>query len=178
MKGDPVPDVHHIARYCGGATLNEDGTPNGAAFRLRLRSGKPEQFLSVNWLEHLALGSREAELIELRKVLNGKGLQLGATARIAILNVGELRQHVAANSPDGRALQVLHEPEQADPSHSGIHGLSLDDDLIAESIGGGRLRALSRSYPLAWRVSLPALCQPLGVPRCDSCSSCDSRTHC
>jgi hypothetical protein len=133
MKGDPVPDPHHVARYCGGAAVNEDGSPNGTAFRLRLRNGTPEQFLSVNWLEHLGLGSREAELSELRRVWRGKPLHLGATARIAVLNVGELCRHAAAGSPDGRVLSVLHEPEVPDdPSHSGIYGLGLDDDLIAD----------------------------------------------
>ena len=41
MKGDPVPNDDHIARYCGGSHVKEGGSISGTAFRLRERSGRP-----------------------------------------------------------------------------------------------------------------------------------------
>jgi hypothetical protein len=129
MQGDSVPDSDHITRYCGGSQINEDSTISGAAFHLR----EGESYLSVNWLEFLQLGNRDAEIKELRRVLSSK-LRVGAKASIAILNVGELRRYVFSESPDSRDLQVRHEPEPDDPSHSGIFNLAMDDDLISDLI--------------------------------------------
>jgi hypothetical protein len=64
-----------------------------------------------------------------------KKLKVGATARIAILNVGTLRSKVQRESPDSRLLRVLHEPEEPDdPSHAGIYEIPHDDEIIAELI--------------------------------------------
>ena len=35
MKGDQIPEKDHSVRQCGGATVHEDGTIDGGAFRLR-----------------------------------------------------------------------------------------------------------------------------------------------
>ena len=51
-----------------------------------------------------------------------------------LLYVGKVRDKVIKESPDGRNLEVLHEPEPDDPSHSEIYNLRQDDELIAELI--------------------------------------------
>ena len=132
MQRDRVPDTDHISRYCGGAQILPDGRISGTAFRLR----ELEQYLSVNWLEYLGLGDRDSEIAEVRRVLVAKGRNLGTTARLAVLNAGVLREHVASASADHRVLDILHEPEPKDPSHAGIYGLRRDDTLmeIAELI--------------------------------------------
>lgn len=132
MKGDRIPDDDHVARHCGGATINEDGTVSGTAFRLR--AGKDDH-LSVNWLEFLDAHHRSDQLAALREAFHAKKFDLRPKARFSVLNVGEFRQHVQQESNDGRDLQVRHEPvhtaEFDDPSHAGIFGYSPDDDLIA-----------------------------------------------
>ena len=129
MKGDLVPNKDHISRLCGGSKVLPDGSISGEAFRIR----NNETFLSVNWLEYLDMKNKNDEIAELRNILNKKR-HIGAQAKIAILNVGEVRNHVSTSSPDQRNLQILHEPENGDPSHSGIHNLRLDDNLIADLI--------------------------------------------
>ena len=129
MQRDRVPDTDHISRYCGGAQVHEDGHISGTAFRLR----ESEEYLSVNWLEYLALANRHFQIEEIRRVLGAK-LKLGSRARLAVLNAGQLREHVASASPDRRMLDILHKPEPLDPSHAGIFGLPPDDRLIAELI--------------------------------------------
>lgn len=145
MKGEPLPDKDHVARYCGGARVKEDGSISGEAFRLKEKTGQPEKFLSVNWLEYLNKGTREEEINEIRDILSKKLPKgIGAKARIAVLNVGYLRGYVLTNSEDGRDLKVLHEPEEPDdPSHSGIHNLRMDDCLIADLIA----QIIQEKYP-------------------------------
>lgn len=132
MKGDPVPDQHHVSRYCSRSRLTENGEVTAAAFQLT--PGKEQEHISVNWLEFLELPDRQSEIAEIRRVLAAKGLTLRRTGRIAILRVGEVLDFVRTEAPDSRNLQILHEPEQDDPSHSGIFGLGLgpENDLIAD----------------------------------------------
>jgi hypothetical protein len=128
MKGDKIPDDDNIARYCR-PTQVADGQIQATAFMLRAG----EENLSVNWLEFLNCSSREIEIGELRGIYAAK-LSVGARAKIAVLNVGEVREKVVTESLDKRELDVLHDPLVDDPSHSGIYNLKQDDELIAELI--------------------------------------------
>lgn len=68
----------------------------------------------------------------------GTKLNLGSTAKIAVLNVGDMQDHVRKNSLDHRDLRILHRPDEPsdkpDPSHSGIFDTEVDEQLIAELI--------------------------------------------
>ncbi len=137
MKDEPVPDTDHISRYCRGGSLI-DGQVTGASFQLRTKEDESkEEYVSVNWLEFLRKQSREAEIAEVRRVLLTK-MAPGGTAKLAVLDVGDVRQYVAQNAPDRRTLRILHRPdeppEKPDPSHSGIFDTESDEDLIIELI--------------------------------------------
>lgn len=129
MKGDKIPNYDHIARYCKPITV-EDGQIQATAFLVRIG----EESLSVNWLEFLNCSSRENEIAELRKIYSRKFNKVGMSAKIAVLNIGEVCEKVLTKSPDRRKLEVLHAPIENDPSHSGIYNLKQDDELIAELI--------------------------------------------
>jgi len=128
MKGDKIPDQNHIARYCKPTQVS-DGQIQATAFMLRIG----EESLSVNWLEFLNCLSRESEITEIRNIYSAK-LSVGVHAKIAVLNVGEVCKKVLTESQDKRNLEVIHNPEKDDPSHSGIYNLKQDDELIAELI--------------------------------------------
>ncbi len=128
MKGETIPDQNHIARFCRPMQAPE-GQIQATAFMLR----EGEESLSVNWLEFLNCSSRESEITKIRTIYS-ETFTVGARARIAILNVGEVLKKVLTESPDGRNLEVLHDPLMNDPSHSGIYNLKQDDELIAELI--------------------------------------------
>ena len=129
MKGQAIPDSDHVGRYCGARTV-ENGEISAAAFMLR----EGEEYLSVNWLEELKGPSRASQIRDLQELYTKK-LKVGATARIAILNVGTLRTKVERESPDSRLLRVLHEPEEPDdPSHGGIYEIRYDYEVVAELI--------------------------------------------
>lgn len=127
MKGDLLPDQDHICRYCSATKFTENGLITGAAFQLR----PSDKYLSVNWLEFFQLTDRQEQIREVRKVLR---LTLGAKAKLAVLNVEAIVNFVHTQSPDARKLRVLHEPEENDPSHSGIYRFGYDDHLIADLI--------------------------------------------
>ena len=93
-----------------------------------------EERLSVNWLEFLECSSRDNEIIEIRKIYSQKFRRVGAQAKIAVLNVGEIRENVLKKTQNGRNLEVLHEPLENDPSHTEIYNLRPDEELIAELI--------------------------------------------
>jgi len=138
MKGDTIPDQHHIARYCRPKQVPY-GQIQATAFMLR----KDEGSLSVNWLEFFKCSSRKIEIDELRSTYFRK-FKVGAGAKIAILNISEVREKVLTESPDRRNLKVLHDPEAYDPSHSGIYNLRHDDEIIiAELI----LETVRETYP-------------------------------
>ncbi len=128
MRGDKIPNKDHIARYCRPMQVPE-GYIQATAFMLR----EGEESLSVNWLEFLNCSSRENEIAEIRNIYSAK-LNVGARAKIAVINVGEVHEKVSTKSPDRRNLSVLHDPVTDDPSHSGIYNLKQDDELIAELI--------------------------------------------
>jgi hypothetical protein len=129
MKGDEIFDQDHVSRYCSPIHA-PDGNIQATAFMLR----QVDENLSVNWLEYFKCSSRESEIAELRKVYSAKNLIIKVNGKIAVLNVGEVRETVLAGSPDGRKLEILHDPEENDPSHSGIYNLKHDDEMIAELI--------------------------------------------
>lgn len=137
MKGDKIPDQNHIARHCKPMQVSNGQIQAGA---FMLRTG--EESLSINWLEFLNCSSRESEITEIRNIYSAK-LSIGARAKIAVLNVGEVREKVLKESQDRRNLEVLHNPENDDPSHGGIYNLKQDDELIAELI----LETVRESYP-------------------------------
>ena len=128
MKAETIPDQNHIARFCRPMQIDE-GQIQAAAFMLRAN----EKSLSVNWLEFLNCSSRESEITKIQTIYS-ETFTVGARAKIAILNVGEVRKKVLAESPDGRNLEALHDPLMNDPSHSVIYNLKQDDELIAELI--------------------------------------------
>ena len=139
MTGDPVPIHNHISRCCFASKCTEEGQVTGAAFQLREGVDK---YLSVNWLEYLQQANRQEEIQEVRRVLNSK-LRLTANAKIAVLNVGDILDHVRTNSPDNRNLNVLHEPIEDDPSHSGIYGFKYEDPMIGDLIA----QVVQETYP-------------------------------
>jgi hypothetical protein len=128
MKGDRIPDQDNIARFCRPMQVYE-GQVQPTAFLVR--EGEPS--LSVDWLEVLNCPSRADAIMRIREVYDSR-LTVGAQARIAILNVGEVCEKVQTESPDERRLDILHDPIGDDISHSGIYNLRADDELIAELI--------------------------------------------
>lgn len=131
-KNDVIPNEHHVSHLIGRSKIHdEDDRIDGSAFCLRDR----EEYLSVNWLEFLQLANREEQIQEVRKVLQKKMKQIGATSILAVLNVGITKEAVSHRTK----IRFLHDPSKIDFSHSGIFDLIEEEkavigDLIAESV--------------------------------------------
>jgi hypothetical protein len=94
-----------------------------------------EEYLSTNWLERTGVPNRADQLDIVRQHLTNKGMTLPPSGRLAVLHIQTVIDHVRASTPDARTLAAHHEPDlPSDPSHSGIYGYSVDDDLIADLI--------------------------------------------
>ena len=137
MKGDNLPDDHHIVRYVK-PSLVDDETVDGSAFLLR----PDENGLSVNWLEVFGGNDEHRQLGEVRRLFR---LRLARNGQFAKLNVGATKRHVSEAVEE---LGIVEAPLsrtgefEADPSHAEIIGLSpgesdeamLVGDLIAECV--------------------------------------------
>ncbi|MCH8208340.1 MAG: hypothetical protein IIA62_04705 [Nitrospinae bacterium] len=132
-----VPDTDHISRFCRSSSVI-NGRVTGAAFSLKL---KDEGYLYVNWIEFLKLPDRSSQIDEIRKILKKK-LHFGKDSRIAVLNVGKMKEHVSKESFDNRKIWVEHKQQRNDPSYSGIHGLDIANRLISELIA----QVIEKSY--------------------------------
>lgn len=126
MTGDPLPDNAHVAHYCSRGQIDDDGRPAAHAFLPR----KSEKYLSANWLEYF--GVPHATAIECVRGALGKKLTLRRSGRLAVLNVGAAKK--AVRDVANETLSVEHQPEEEDPSHSGIGGYTRDDMLVGTAL--------------------------------------------
>ena len=125
-----IEDSFDCARLTKASQIFDDGNVDGAAFALR----PGELYLSWNCLSLLP-GDRRSQFDALRVVLAGK-LNVRKKSRLCVVNVGHtkrfVRDRVDAN------LEFRHMPEGDDPTHCGMYGLEMNDevvqDLIAESV--------------------------------------------
>lgn len=133
MKGDDLPAADHIVRYVKPSMIQEDGTANGADFRLR--PNRPDETgVSVNWLEAFD-GGKAHQLAEVRRLYRPT---VRRTGRLAELNIGAVREKVAEELA---TLRIVHDPLDAggdfdaDPSHAEMTGLPPGDSPEADMIG-------------------------------------------
>ena len=92
-----------------------------------------ESYLSVDWLNILDSHSRQSQIEKVREILSSR-LTINNSAQLAVLCISSMRDYVSQNTIDNRKLEVLHHPEGFEQSHSGIHNLSPDADIIADLI--------------------------------------------
>lgn len=103
--------------------------------------------LSVNWLEFFNLPNRPipipdrtSQVGEVRKIL-AKKMRVGSTSKLAELNVEHAVTAVREATGEKVQIAIIHDPASLaglwdDPSHSGILGLSTDDDTPAVALAG------------------------------------------
>ena len=145
MKGDNLPDDHHIVRYVK-PSLVDDETVDGSAFLLR----PDENGLSVNWLEIFGGNDEHRQLSEVRQLLR---LEPAKNGRFAKLNVGVTKRYVSESVEELEIeLEIIENPQpptdefEADPSHAEVIGLPPGEDDRAMIIGD--LIAECVIYPL------------------------------
>ena len=113
--GTPLPDAHHVARYCK-PTAVQDGILLPEAFIPRNR----EEYISVNWLEYFSGTRNKSEQVNrIRSDIQESGsLRLAASGKFAVLNVGKTKEHIL--NALYISLTIEHQPLDNNPSHGGI----------------------------------------------------------
>jgi hypothetical protein len=143
----PLPDEHHITRYVGPLKIypSFEGKRRVESDSFLPRPDHPpgtgpEEFVSVDWLEHFQ-GSTRQQFDQVRKAIQDRGRTVSRSGGFAVVNVLDIK---TAGLNNGRTLWVKTTGETHDPSHSGIYGLTPEDDIIAQEI------ALKASVEDAW----------------------------
>jgi hypothetical protein len=137
VTSQPLPDEHHFTRYVEFLKIHPsfDGKRRveSNCFLPRpdhpLGTG-PEKFVSVDWLEHFQ-GSTRQQLDQIRNALQERRRKVSRSGGFAVVNVFDTK---TAGLNNGRTLRVRTTGEPDDPSHSGIYGLTPEDDIIAQEI--------------------------------------------
>ena len=144
MKNSKIADNHCVARH-----MNSEMVPNNeviaAAFDIRIEKG--ETGISVNWLEFYLPEGKERQLIETILVMQ-KNLTLRKSHYLVELNVGQMKKYVFTElERDGYIdefsdFDIVRKPlekteyQEANPAHSEITGIPLDDLGMIKYIGG------------------------------------------
>ncbi|MYD98671.1 MAG: hypothetical protein F4X98_14980 [Gammaproteobacteria bacterium] len=134
VEGEHLPRSDHASRYLSSSRL-VDGLPRATAFTRAEGDTCP---ISVNWLEQLKEPDRESEIGRVREALAPK-LTMTKRGRIVVLNVGDAI--AAVEDTSSCVISFVHEPEEGDDSHAGIHGYP-DEDKEQELLISTTLKRL------------------------------------
>ena len=121
--------LHHIFRYVGGGSIEGDFI-DPAAFRRKIKHGKLEKGLSVNWVEYFGKATPKEAIPPLREIFDKKKFKIGATSRFALLNVRAAKT-AAARYTD---VSIVLDAQEDDPSHSliGDYDETFNDQVAEE----------------------------------------------
>ena len=138
MTGIELPDDTFVVRYAKPSLINDDRI-SGAVFVLR----SEDEGLSVNWLDFFEKCNKEQQL---DKVRESSQMSMNKNGRLAELNVGITKKHLAGEL---ESIYFKHKPCDDDPSHSEVFGLPSGDTPEAELIGDMIAQTVTAVYPTA-----------------------------
>ena len=124
---NPLPDSHHVARYCRPSMVDDSGRPMTSAFATRADA----RHLAVNWLECFE-PRVEVAVNRVRDVLLEQGAPLRPNGRFALLDVGMVKAAVKRSL--GRSLHINQLAPERDPSGAAIIGHPDDGLMVAAEI--------------------------------------------
>jgi hypothetical protein len=119
LKGDPVPDEHHVLRHCSGLQIErspETGEMIGVT-KEAFDDDDPDG-ISVTWVEYFAQ-SADADRAAIGAI-RATPRTVRASHRFAKFNVGRIR---TAGQEAGVALGVEQDPVPNNPGHALLKGL-------------------------------------------------------
>lgn len=130
--GDDIPDSDHVVHYLG-LTKVQGGVIDGSALVDTQNRGG----LSVNWLEYFGNIQKQEQVNAVRQVIQ---LDLRPLGKLAELNAGQTKSHIAGARPDA-PVRFVYAPSPprgkfgCDPSHCDVRGVPSPDSDIAMLIG-------------------------------------------
>jgi hypothetical protein len=135
MKDDPIPDAHHVSRYCSPLRVEND-LPSASAFEINPK----HDYLSVNWLEYWGSQGFCAALDRIRDEFDPEVKEAG---RFVVLNVSKVKSAIEAQTQ--RPSSITHQPTKTMDSHAGVFGYFLSDFEVAVELA--RIVRLENVFP-------------------------------
>jgi hypothetical protein len=137
-KYSPIAKEHHVVRRCGYQVIERDQVTNNVVglypAAMKLRPEMSEEYLSVNWLEHVegSKNDRLKAIVAIHKAKARSG-RLSPHSGVAVLTTGTILE---IGTQHGRRLAVRFTPTSVDPSYSRISGLPLNnaDELLCAKL--------------------------------------------
>jgi hypothetical protein len=133
MKGDNLPDEHHVIRVVPYSKLDKDeeGQPTGGLLYSAFQRRDTEDGLSVTWLEYF-VGNDHGKKVE-RAVhgIRASNYKPGGKAAFAIGNVGKIKQLCRAQN---HTVRIIHAPVDDNKAHSEVRQIPRDDQVLLEAL--------------------------------------------
>jgi hypothetical protein len=118
VKGDPVPEEHHVLRHCSGTSIEKDDAGKPIGVTADAFDDDDPEGISVTWVEYFAQSDDpdRAAIEAIRTIRPG----VRPTHRFGKFNVGLIK---TAGMEVGVLLGVEHDPISGNDGHSLITGL-------------------------------------------------------
>jgi hypothetical protein len=130
---------HHIFRYVGGGSIDGDFI-DPAAFRRKVKNGKLEEGLSVNWVEYFQKATPKEAIAPLGEIFRKKKFKIGATSKFALLNVGAAKTAASRYT----TVSIVLDEHDDDPSHSLIKDY---DEALNDQVAEELKKVIIDSFP-------------------------------
>jgi len=131
MTSQIIPDEHHITRHVAYRKIIKPESVERSVDSDVFLPREAEKYVSVDWLEYFDGNLRQRLDLVRNAMIKNRERGIGRKSVFAIVNVGITKEAGLQNS---RKISVRTTGELHDPSHSGICGLTPDDDIIAQEI--------------------------------------------
>lgn len=132
MKGQNLPDEHHVIRVVPFSKLetDEDGRATGRLLFSAFQRRENEDSLSVTWLEYFA-GDRSEMIVRAAQAIRASNFKPGGKSAFAIGGVKQIK-HTCAEK--GHRIRIIHAPEDDNKAHAELRQFPRDDVALREAL--------------------------------------------
>jgi hypothetical protein len=124
LKGDPVPDEHHVLRHCSGTAIEKSDTGEKIGVTRDAFVDDDPDGISATWVEYFAQFA-DPERAAIQAICATRTVR--PTHRFGRFNVGLIK---AAGIDAGATLAVEHDPIPGNDGHALILGLVSNDHAV------------------------------------------------
>ena len=143
MRGEKIPDAHHVLRYVGWKQLivAEDGETVTGVFHQAFQLRPDEEYLSVTWVEFFS-GEICDRVCDAVRSFRAEFPNAGKKSRYLMANVGVF--HNICQRRD-RKVRILHEPDGQNHAHVAVRRFPNDDEQLNAMLVAEGFRAHIRN---------------------------------
>lgn len=125
--GDNLPNPSRIVRYVPYGKMRKDEDDNYIGPFPSAFEGRPvDHYLSVTWCEY-SDGSQDSQLRCAIEAIRNSNINVKTMACFCVTDTPKV---LDAISDTGRAGRAIFYPEEDNPAHAGVHGITPDDLLL------------------------------------------------